>query len=202
MQLDNVQVFAASVAIIMDQLYRSFPLSCSISTSTLEMLYGPSDTETKPRLIHPGEPDYEALLPESFLEDTAISYVCFEQYSEYVNARPGKTLAHWTQDQRRNLAALRNRERGAKEIFNATLSFLVRERYIVQTSQLKKQPPSCEYVLTSKGFAHLNKKFEGGTIRDEFQHKTSDRIFQLVKGGGDVATAGKALVDALSTFFM
>jgi hypothetical protein len=200
-QLDNVQVFAASVARIMDQLYRSFPLPCQVSWSELEELYGPSAADKEPRVLQPGEADYESLLDQSFRVETALAYVAFESYSENVNARSGHPIWYWTPEQRRALRDLRQQMVEVTRIFDATLEFLLREQYIHRASEPLMPGRGCDYVLTSKGFAHLNKRFEGGTIRDEFQHQTSSRVLQIVKGGGDVATAGKALVDALSTFF-
>jgi hypothetical protein len=196
--LANIQVFAESVAQIMRQLDSSFPLPCEIARGYLSDLYGPTQVESEPRIIEPEDSDYNVCFPYSFMPETALAYVSGEQFSTDVSAREGRPLAFWTPGQRTELARLRKQVRDAEEIFDATLEFLLREGYVVRVSQASAK----EYVLASKGFAHLNKKFEGGTIRDEFQNKTSNRVFQLVKGGGDVATAGKAIVDALSTFLM
>lgn len=77
-KIDNIQVFAVSVAQIMDQLYRSFPMPCRVSASTLEELYGPSAAETEPRVIQPNEADYSSLLPHGFRENTSLAHVAFE----------------------------------------------------------------------------------------------------------------------------
>lgn len=198
-QLVNIQVFAVSVAQIMEQLDSAFPLPSQVSTSHLDEIFGPTAKEIEPRVINPGEPDYEALLPYGFVVECDLVYVSSEQYSESVGARHGEPIGYWTEDQRKAISARRLQVREASKIFDATLEFLLREGYAVEVGQAT-QPYLREYVLTSKGFAHLNKKFEGGTIREEFQHRTLDRVFQLVKGGGDVAIAGTALVNALSIF--
>lgn len=204
-KIDNIQVFAVSVAQIMDQLYRSFPMPCRVSASTLEELYGPSAAETEPRVIQPNEADYSSLLPHGFRENTSLAHVAFEAYSESVQSSDGYVIWYWTRDQRISLRDLRQRVIEVTKVFDATLDFLLREQYICKTSENPTYMPfhrGFEYVLTSKGFSHLNKSFEGGTIRDEFQHRTSNRVFTAVKGTGDVAAAGKAIVDALSAFFM
>lgn len=201
-RLDNIQVFAASVAEIMDQLYGSFPLPCQVSWSELEGLFGPSATDKEPRVIQPSEPEYESFFSGSFRAETDLAYVAFESYSEYQRPRDGEEIWYWTPEQRKTLRDLRRQVVEAKRVFNATLDFLLREAYVHKTSEATVGGHECEYVLTSKGFAHLNKKFEDGTIRDEFHYRTLHRVLQIVKGGGDVATAGRGVVDALSTFFL
>jgi len=70
-----------------------------------------------------------------------------------------------------------------KAIFDGTLDFLVSENII-------RESESGKYLLTSKGFSHLNKSFKSGAIADD--ETTGSIIKKLLQKGSDTTFQGVA----------
>lgn len=203
-KLDNIQVFAFCVAEVMDQLYAAFPIPTELSSSRVSEVYGPSREDSEPRLVQPQDADYADLFRWGLSERAGLADAAYETYPEpYNQPREGDPFLFWTYEQRISIRDHRVRAREAEGIYRATVAFLLREEYIKDVPPPEGPGPRGQtpFVLTSKGFAHLNKKFEGHTIRDEFHYGTAKKVFKVVKGAGEVTSAAKSVVDALATFF-
>ena len=210
-KLDNIEVFALCVAEIMDKLYTAFPIPTALPESCVAASYEPSQEESQPRIVQPEDPDYESLFSRGrgFGEFAGLAHAAEEWvYEESYGPIFGKPFQYWTDEQRQAIREHRVRARDVERIHKETVRFLVREGYVNDIS-LPDGEGECHresLVLTSKGFAHLNKKFEDGTIREEFHFRTVKKLVGAIKAGGEVVSAAQkigaasGLVHILATF--
>lgn len=202
-KLNNIEVFALCVAEIMEELYTAFPIPVALQKIRVPYSYGTSVQESTPRTVQPDDPEYQTLFNYGFHTSAAPSDVAADLFPQHYLAKYGQPLKYWTNKQRLAIQDGRDRVREAERIHNSTVRFLVNEGYIKDTSPSNEKPPSRPLlVLTSKGFAHLHKKFENGTIRDEF-HSVKN-LFDKIKTGAEVVSTAQqvgGLVQTLASFF-
>jgi len=200
---ENIEVFALNVAEIMDSLYIEFPIPINLPASELVESYGPSDLEAEPRIIGVDDSDYLELFSLGFDELSGLDVASGEGINLARNARKGQPYKYWTMEQRQAIKGKRLRQRHVEKIRNHTIKFLLREGFIkdVDDEHSTKRGYTPTLVITSKGFAQMNKQFEGGAISERFNVQHAKGITAALKTGSDVAKAGETLVRVLSAFF-
>ena len=190
----------------MKQTFAAFPLFTSINAASLSTRYGLQDTHVRPRVIAPTDPDYDDLFDVGYAP-IADYHVLLDggTYDEdgrhILGARPGQSFNYWTRQQAETIRSVLAQVTLAQRIHAATLDFLVLEGYLHQreTSQQARETVRT-YLLTSKGFTHLNKTFEGNTISDAMRIEAAKTVFHGVKGAGEVAAAGEQLLKFVLAF--
>ncbi|WP_144778898.1 hypothetical protein [Marinobacter maritimus] len=202
--IENIKIFALSVAEVMDSLYERFPIPCSLPSSELINSYGPTDADVKPRKVEVADGDYLDLLPYGFDEYASIENASGESFDERRCAEKGYPFLFWTKEQRKAIKSKHLRQRHVKRIREHSIRFLLREGFItdVEANDPGKHKNFSKLVITSKGFAQMNKQFEGGVIREKFHFRYAKELATTVKEVGGVARAGDTLVRVLSAFFM